>query len=666
MTKPDLGFSAYAIDDVVYNWRVKMYGFTNQELKDSLISLNELYGYDYVEFDVSFKEDLYPFYPPLVQIIRPRFQGFIIGRITGMDTLKLENWNPLMSMEEVLSVVMKLMDSIAVLDFNHDMNDKEQFKEGAYTKLEHGLWELEVLVDLDPRSKKKYPPTEEEKQAKEEIRKQKELTAGQKGSEKTYWAKGTGYGFDDYDDSYGYDYDEWGTPISKDPNQWTLESYMAAQKEKDIETQKVMEKVNVCLENLRQFPNEAQELQAIVIEESCLIPFLERYLENESLLDINRHREIYTTIFDTLKALAQNDNTKMLLKKLPEQRTSLQDLLLIMNNNANFYSNAVNGELDDEDIVLSIFITHAIVQSALEVLPETTPLFMLGWVLQNPTDEDGLEGPSEEDTYCRLMKPLQFDHFDLSSESSEYVHYYITNETVSTSKERIIRIAQETGSLSNSLPLNISSSVFLKVDEDRIDLMSAIITGPEDTPYSGGVFVFDIFFGDDYPDGPMKVWLKTTGNGSVRFNPNLYDSGKVCLSLLGTWSGSAGETWNKSTSTLLQVLVSIQSLILVPDPYFNEPGYESDIGTSWGDQASKEYNQVIVEGTIRYAMIEQIRNPAPCFKEEIKRHFFLQKDRILKIVSEWRNIYTGLDLLYNELSEELNNLSNTYVLPENE
>lgn len=46
--------------------------------------------------------------------------------------------------------------------------------------------------------------------------------------------------------------------------------------------------------------------------------------------------------------------------------------------------------------------------------------------------------------------------------------------------------------------------------------------------------------------------------------------GKVCLSLLGTWDGDKGESWNSQTSTLLQVLVSIQSLILVPEPFFNE------------------------------------------------------------------------------------------------
>jgi baculoviral IAP repeat-containing protein 6 (apollon) len=95
-----------------------------------------------------------------------------------------------------------------------------------------------------------------------------------------------------------------------------------------------------------------------------------------------------------------------------------------------------------------------------------------------------------------------------------------------------------------------------------MDLMQAIITGPVDTPYSGGCFTFHIFFPDTYPNTPPLVNLETTGGGSVRFNPNLYHCGKVCLSLLGTWSGAEGENWSKETSTFLQVLVSIQSLIL--------------------------------------------------------------------------------------------------------
>jgi len=58
--------------------------------------------------------------------------------------------------------------------------------------------------------------------------------------------------------------------------------------------------------------------------------------------------------------------------------------------------------------------------------------------------------------------------------------------------------------------------------------------------------------------------------GRVRFNPNLYANGKVCLSTLGTWSGPS---WSPALS-LAAVLISIQSL-MTESPYTNEPGYET-------------------------------------------------------------------------------------------
>lgn len=49
-------------------------------------------------------------------------------------------------------------------------------------------------------------------------------------------------------------------------------------------------------------------------------------------------------------------------------------------------------------------------------------------------------------------------------------------------------------------------------------------------------------------------------SGGLRINPNLYDCGKVCLSLLNTWTGKGNEKWIPKQSTMLQVLVSIQAL----------------------------------------------------------------------------------------------------------
>jgi ubiquitin-protein ligase len=122
------------------------------------------------------------------------------------------------------------------------------------------------------------------------------------------------------------------------------------------------------------------------------------------------------------------------------------------------------------------------------------------------------------------------------------------------------------------------------VDETRVDVIKAMIIGPEGTPYENGCFIFDIFLPLDYNQKSPEVKSMTTNGGKYRYNPNLYADGvsairddpesmanrqKVCLSLLGTWQGPG---WIAGQSTLLQVLISIQSLILCAEPYLNEPG----------------------------------------------------------------------------------------------
>ncbi|CAN0273825.1 unnamed protein product, partial [Discosporangium mesarthrocarpum] len=120
---------------------------------------------------------------------------------------------------------------------------------------------------------------------------------------------------------------------------------------------------------------------------------------------------------------------------------------------------------------------------------------------------------------------------------------------------RALRISKEVSSLATSLPVQPDSSIFLRVDEDRFDVMRAMITGPKDTPYEAGCFEFDILLPANYPSSPPLVHFLTTGGGRVRMNPNLYASGKVCLSLLGTWEGPG---WDAKSSTLLQVCVQVQ------------------------------------------------------------------------------------------------------------
>jgi len=93
-----------------------------------------------------------------------------------------------------------------------------------------------------------------------------------------------------------------------------------------------------------------------------------------------------------------------------------------------------------------------------------------------------------------------------------------------------------------------------------------LIIGPSDTPYFGGNYFFQFKFPNDYPHSPPLVTFCTNGN-NIRFNPNLYKCGKVCVSLLNTWTG---EQWS-SCQTISTVLLTLCTL-LCKNPLLNEPG----------------------------------------------------------------------------------------------
>jgi len=220
----------------------------------------------------------------------------------------------------------------------------------------------------------------------------------------------------------------------------------------------------------------------------------------------------------------------------------------------------------------------------------------------------------------------------------KYNHHYVSNiqSTGAATGAKMTKLMKECQTLATSLPISLSSAIFVRSDEERMDVIKAIITGPEGTPYSGGCFLFDIFCPQTYPVDPPLVNLQTTGNGTVRFNPNLYNCGKVCLSLLGTWHGdNQSSKWNASTSSIHQVLISIQAFILVEQPYFNEPAYDSQKGTKEGEMRSFEYNENLRLATIRHAMIEPLRFPSEGFEEVVRLHFTIQKARITNQVHQW-------------------------------
>ncbi|KAI9798958.1 MAG: hypothetical protein M1833_004311 [Piccolia ochrophora] len=136
------------------------------------------------------------------------------------------------------------------------------------------------------------------------------------------------------------------------------------------------------------------------------------------------------------------------------------------------------------------------------------------------------------------------------------------------SNQCIIRIGRELGEIQKSSDLSIAVAC-RDVDVRNV---KAVIIGPPDTPYEFGFFEFALKFSKEYPERAPSVTATTTNGGRCRFNPNIYASGKVCLSILGTWRGERGEEWS-SAQGLESILISIQSLMSA-NPYENEPGFE--------------------------------------------------------------------------------------------
>ena len=228
------------------------------------------------------------------------------------------------------------------------------------------------------------------------------------------------------------------------------------------------------------------------------------------------------------------------------------------------------------------------------------------------------------------------------------------------------KLFKELDGLNDLLPSNHNSSIWVRFDEESPQyiraLVAAVLPGP--TPYSGGLFLFDIYVPGEYPQTAPKFRLISRGSSeNFSFGPNLYPNGYVCLSIL-----TGGPGWIPGHSTLLQVLVSIQGLMLgIEHPYYLMRGgwdgtvKEGDFqatgktltGKTVTEQVGIDATAVLYEdklriGTIRYTMMEPMK-ASSCrrkldndkdmwqpFYPIIQAHFSTNRDAILTEVQKWR------------------------------
>ena len=206
-----------------------------------------------------------------------------------------------------------------------------------------------------------------------------------------------------------------------------------------------------------------------------------------------------------------------------------------------------------------------------------------------------------------------------------------------------------------------NNGIYYKHDNNDMLKGTAMIIGPEGTPYHNGYYLFKFKFPVNYPFQPPKVEYMTN-DGSTRFNPNLYRNGKVCVSILNTWSG---DQWT-GCQTISSVLLTLCTL-LNDNPLLNEPGILENNGNI------KPYNSIIKYKNIQHAIYYVINNNNSIFSHfypTMTEHFLKNYDSIINNIQEYRkendkctlntNIYrmeTYID--YDSLEKKISELFKT-------
>jgi ubiquitin-protein ligase len=589
----------YPFENNIYDLRAKIFFNNNIEL----------------ELKFSIDPKFYPFYPPKLEVISPKLKISLLLAIMNLNVLKIENWNYTITFSWLIENIFLVLDPI--INNHVDETNKE------ITELESLLIKLSNItkdtscdnINIDIKINKTIIKSEDTN---------------------SYWKSGTGYGNDK-------------------TSKWDIKNFIL---EKELQEQEIINLLNqiICQINDKHIDT---------INNSYLLKYIIDSVSGLTLLTLETSKKLFEIIMKILDSLfdyknklnetfiknivlnLENINSEILFLFQNNEEMKMNNLyqsVYINYNKYSQYSESISQYQDSESKEQSSELISQDQGQDSELKEQSSELIS--------QDQDSESNKIKE--YIDIMKKNQFETCEITDN-----HLFISEKNKKLNSKSLVRVISELSTLKTSLPLNYESTIWLRVPKKDINLFSFMISGPKDTPYENGLFIFHAFFPSDYPNVEPKVLLNTTGMGKVRFNPNLYSSGKVCLSLLGTWSGDQGEKWNK-TSTFLQVLVSIQSLIFVDQPYFNEPGYEKDYGTNKGTKKSNEYNEQLQYYTIELAMIDQIINSPPEYKQVIMSHFKIKKNDILLTCKKWvdqainnkeriKKIYEKLIVTFDEL-----------------
>jgi baculoviral IAP repeat-containing protein 6 len=251
---------------------------------------------------------------------------------------------------------------------------------------------------------------------------------------------------------------------------------------------------------------------------SAVLSCLEAMASNPHLVEfyVSPRDEIVAT--DGLEKIVLGQGRRIKAKVDPrngdDKAPPLLDLLNKLGKQAEaFYKTASKVPLNGQDaaVVSSVNLCKSILE---------TRQSMQARARTNPAQTPRTARPTTNATeaYRRACADVAYNEFPASL-PVHYAFQFEASVVRITNPRRTITLAKELSTMATSLP----PGIFVRSSPNRPDCIKALIVGPEGTPYYGGLFEFDIFPPGSYPQDPPEVRFKTTAQGRVRFNANLYE-----------------------------------------------------------------------------------------------------------------------------------------------
>jgi ubiquitin-conjugating enzyme E2 Z len=175
-----------------------------------------------------------------------------------------------------------------------------------------------------------------------------------------------------------------------------------------------------------------------------------------------------------------------------------------------------------------------------------------------------------------------------------------------------------------------NDGIYYTHDEEDMLVGYAMIIGPRDSVYSYGYYFFKFHFSENYPYSPPVVKFYGA-DANIRFHPNLYRNGKICLSILNTWKG---EGWT-SCQNIQSILITILSL-LDNKPLLHEPGITEQ------HKDFNNYNELIQYSNYNCSLLkmiyeENVHSQFISFYSLIKKTFFENYKDIIEKLEKFEN-----------------------------